>query len=71
MAYGSDSSNVFADLVDLGYLPSDRAPQCRREFHTLSFAFSQLIVPHLNRELAMQVLDATWLPDAKTSGSRN
>jgi len=71
MAYGSDSSTVFADLVDLGYLPSDRARQCKREFNTLSFAFRQLIVPHLNEELAMLVLDATWLPDAKTSGFKN
>ena len=65
LAYGADSSTVFSDLVDLGYLPSSRAPHCKREFGTLSFAFRQLIVPHLDKQLAMQVLDDTWLPDAK------
>jgi len=71
LAYGSDSSSVFADLVDLGYLPSSHAPHCRREFNTLSFAFRELIVPHLDKELALQVLDATWLPDAKMPLLRN
>ena len=33
LAYGSDSTTVFADLVELGYLPSSRAPRCRREFN--------------------------------------
>jgi hypothetical protein len=62
---------VFADLVELGYLPSSRAPHCRREFNALSFAFRELIVPHLDQELALQVLDATWLPDAKIDELRN
>jgi hypothetical protein len=71
LAYGADSSTVFSDLVDLGYLPSDRARRCRREFSTLSFAFRQLIVPHLDKQLAMQVLDGSWLPDIKMREFRN
>jgi len=64
LAYGSDSTTVFADLVELGYLPPSRAPRCKREFNQLSFAFRQLILPDLDQELARKVLDATWLPDA-------
>lgn len=64
LAYGSDSTAAFADLVELGYLPSSRAPHCRREFNQLSFAFRQLVLPNLDKELARKVLDATWLPDA-------
>jgi hypothetical protein len=64
LAYGSDSATVFADLVKLGYLPPSRAPHCKREFNRLSFAFRQLILPDLDREMAKKVLDATWLPDA-------
>jgi Putative metallopeptidase len=63
LAYGSDSVTVFADLVELGYLPSSRAPRCKREFNQLSFAFRQLILPDLDKEMARKVLDATWLPD--------
>jgi hypothetical protein len=64
LAYGSDSAAAFTDLVELGYLPSSRAPHCRREFNQLSLAFRQLILPNLDKELARKVLDATWLPDA-------
>jgi hypothetical protein len=69
LAYGSDSTGVFADLVLLGYLPSDRARRCKREFNQLSFAFRQLVLSHLDQELAKKVLDATWLPDATTPDS--
>ena len=64
LAYGSDSTGVFADLVDIGYLTSTRAPRCRREFNRLSFAFRELIVPHMDKERARQVLDTKWLPHA-------
>jgi hypothetical protein len=62
LAYGSDSTGVFADLVDMGYLTPTRAPRCRREFNRLSFAFRELIVPHMDKERARQVLDTKWLP---------
>jgi hypothetical protein len=52
LAFGSDETNVFSDLVALGYLPSDRAPRCKREFNQLSFAFRQLILPHIDKDLA-------------------
>ena len=36
--------------------------RCRREFNRLSFAFRELIVPHMDKERARQVLDTKWLP---------
>ena len=62
LASGSDASaTVFGDLVEQGYLPPDRARRCKAEFTKLSFAFRQLILPHIDQELARQVLDGPWL----------
>jgi hypothetical protein len=66
LAYGSDRE-TYADLVDAGYLPKERARSCGMEYGELNFAFQQLIVPHLDRELAKAVLEKDWLPT--TSGS--
>jgi hypothetical protein len=52
---------VFGDLVEPGYLPPDRARRCRGKFTKLSLAFRQLILPHIDKELARQVLDGPWL----------
>ena len=38
-AYGSDP-NLFADVVEKGFLPEDRAVGCQREYGQLSHAFS-------------------------------
>jgi hypothetical protein len=64
LAYGANAK-VFGDLVDKGYLPESRAKTCKREYDQVTFAFRDLIVPHLDKELARQVLDKTWLPDVK------
>jgi hypothetical protein len=61
LAYGADSK-LFADLVNEGYLPSERAGTCKREYDQVRFAFRKLIVPHLDQQLARQVLDQSWLP---------
>jgi hypothetical protein len=66
LAYGSDRE-TYADLIDAGYLPKERARSCRMEYGELNFAFQQLIVPHLDRELAKAVLEKDWLPS--TSGN--
>ena len=70
LAYGADPI-LFADVVDKGYLPKDRAKNCKREYDQVTFAFRDLIVPHLDQELAKKVLDKTWLPDVKTRSSQN
>jgi hypothetical protein len=70
LAYGADSM-LFADLVDKGYLPKDRAKGCKREYDQVAFAFRDLIVPHLDRQLEKQVLDKTWLPDVRARATGN
>jgi hypothetical protein len=64
---------LFADVVEKGYLPKERASSCKREYDQVAFAFRDLIGPHLDQQLAKQVLDKQWLPSIKepsSSGSR-
>src|SRR5262245_6046252 len=70
LAYGADPV-VFADVVDKNYLPKERAKLCRGQYGELNYAFHQLIVPHLDRQLAKQVMDKSWLPpDEILKGAR-
>ena len=62
IGYGADRE-AFSDLVTKGYLPESRAPSCRVEYGEVNFAFQQLIVPQLDKEMAKAVLDKTWLPE--------
>ena len=62
LAYGADAA-LFADFVTEGYLPQDRAKNCRREYGELTYAFNKFIVPHLDRHIAHKVLQKAWLPD--------
>jgi hypothetical protein len=70
LAYGADSK-LFADLVNEGYLPTERARTCKREYDQVRFAFRKVIVPHLDQQLARQVLDQTWLPAGSEKQPRN
>ena len=63
-AYGSDP-NLFADVVEKGFLPEDRAVACKREYIQLSHAFATLIGPHVDRKLARK-LHKRWLPPVTT-----
>jgi hypothetical protein len=58
LAAGSNKPE-FADVETL--LPPTRAPNCLREYRTLLHAFHTQIGPHIDRELASQVLDTNWL----------
>jgi len=70
LAYGADPV-LFADIVDMKYLPKERAKLCRGQYGELAYAFHQLIVPHLDRQLAKQVMDKSWLPPVDMpTGSR-
>jgi hypothetical protein len=55
--------------VDKGYLPKDRASSCKREYNQVAFAFHELIGPHLDQQLARQVLDKQWLPNVTEPSS--
>jgi putative metallopeptidase DUF4344 len=61
-AYGSDPTR-YGDFVEKGYLPKSRAGSCMREYNTTAFAFRELIAPHVDKELAKQVLGQTWLSE--------
>jgi hypothetical protein len=59
-AYGSDP-RLFADVVDKGFLPEERAVGCEREYLQLSHAFETLVGPYIDRGLARR-LHKRWLP---------
>jgi hypothetical protein len=58
LAFGADHVG-FADLES--YLPPTRSPRCRLEYQTLVRAFDKEITPHIDQEMAKQVLDTNWL----------
>jgi hypothetical protein len=60
VAYGADPE-LFAEVAN--YLPKQRALDCKREYTQVGFAFQQLVLPHIDQELAKQVMDKSWLPD--------
>ena len=60
MAYGSDPS-LFADVVEKGFLPENRAVACKHEYAQLTHAFATLIGPHIDSRLARK-LHKRWLP---------
>jgi hypothetical protein len=62
MGYGADP-DLFADLVDNGYLPAQRARGCRVEFGEINFAFQQTMLSHVDRELAKAILARDWIPE--------
>ncbi|HJZ33788.1 MAG TPA: DUF4344 domain-containing metallopeptidase [Hyphomicrobiaceae bacterium] len=60
VAYGADPK-TFADVET--YLPNARAVGCKREYNQVAFAFQQLVMPHVDRSLAQQVMKKSWLPE--------
>jgi hypothetical protein len=47
IAYGSDKE-LFADVVEKGLLPQDRAEICEDEYRQVDFAYGTLISPHVD-----------------------
>jgi hypothetical protein len=47
IAYGSDKE-LFADVVEKGYLPIERADWCEDEYRQIDFAYRKLIAPHVD-----------------------
>lgn len=64
IAYGADPV-LFADFVEKGYLPKERASGCKREYGEVAYAFQSLILPHLDQELAKALLKRSWLPSSE------
>jgi len=48
LAYGSDKEQ-FADVVQKGYLPEERAEICEDEYRQVDYAYRTLIAPHVSR----------------------
>jgi hypothetical protein len=70
LAYGAEPK-LFGDFVQKGYLPEGRARGCKGEYDQVAFAFRDLIVPHLDVQLAKTVLDKTWLPEVEARPAQN
>jgi hypothetical protein len=70
LAYGADPV-LFGELVEKDFLPEYRAKLCRREYGNVMWAFRQLIAPHLDQQLARQVLDQSWLRPEDAARSAN
>ena len=65
IAYGADAQ-LFRDMVEKGYLPKERAEDCKGEYQQVADAYEKLIGPHVDRSRAKNVFDKSWLPDATT-----
>jgi hypothetical protein len=61
LAYGADQQ-LFADLIEKGYLPESRAKYCKKEFREVAYAFKHLIRQHVDEAMANSVLETDWLP---------
>lgn len=70
LAFGADRT-LFADVVTNGYLPSERAGVCRKEYGEVAFAFKTLLGPHLDKAVAQRVLQSNWLPEQTAKPAQN
>jgi len=68
IAYGADRK-LFADVVEKGYLPEDRADGCDGEYEQIAYAFKALIDPHLDEALARKVLKR-WMREVDSPPRR-
>ena len=59
IAYGADAK-LFADVVEKGFLPKERAEGCDDEYEQTAFAFNTLIGPYIDKKLAKKAL-STWM----------
>lgn len=60
MAYGANPK-LYADVVSKAKLPKDRAEFCQEEYEQVQQAYSDLIEPHTDPDLAKEIFDQSWL----------
>jgi hypothetical protein len=60
LGYGGDPK-TFAEFVDRGWLPKDRAADCADEYNQVKRAFVKTILPFIDRGLMVRVQNAEWL----------
>jgi hypothetical protein len=68
IAYGADQK-LFADIVEKGMLPKERAEACPTEYDDLSFAMTKLVMPHIDQQLAKKSHDL-WARTINTRRAR-
>jgi len=69
LAYGANQE-MFGDLVEKGFLPEERAEDCKSEFQQAAHAFNVLIRPHMDQSLASEVFGKRWMPDVSLEPPR-
>ena len=62
IAYGADTK-LFGEIVSKGYLPKSRAEFCEEEYEQVQDAVDLLIIPHIDLDLADEVMERSWLRD--------
>ena len=60
IAYGADAK-LFADLVEKGHLPKERAEGCDSEYEQVALAMTKLIRPYIDQTRAKRVRAKRWL----------
>jgi hypothetical protein len=60
LAYGADAK-LFADVVEKGYLPKERAEGCADEYAQVARAMTKLIRPYIDQTLVKRVRAKRWL----------
>jgi hypothetical protein len=70
LAYGADPK-TFSRIAENKYLPETRAPDCQREWYEVAASFKRYILPHVDLELAKQVMDKDWLPPESTKSLKD
>jgi hypothetical protein len=72
LAYGSDQE-LFAELVDQGHLPKERAEGCWAEYDQVAHAVRTLIRPHVDPARRKEALARKWLasPPERTPAGRS
>jgi Putative metallopeptidase len=60
LAYGGDPK-TFAEFVDRGWLPKERAADCADEYNQVKRAFVKTVLPFIDRGLMVRVQNAEWL----------
>jgi len=64
IAYGADTE-LFDDIVSKGFLPESRAEFCEEEYEQVQDAVDLLIVPHIDLDLADELMGRPWLPESE------
>jgi hypothetical protein len=72
IAYGA-KPKVFADVVEKGYLPKERAEGCEDEYKQVAYAVSNLLGPHMDKAAAAELKASLkdWKPTVRHPAPSN